>query len=65
MKSPTRKRKSSVKKSRKKISGNRKMRKSWNEKELTRAARKRTRIDASRMRKNVNGKENSASRERQ
>ncbi len=56
MKSPTRKRKSSVRKRRKKISVRRKMRKSWNGKALMRAARKRTRIGGSWIRKSVNGK---------
>jgi hypothetical protein len=59
VKSPTRKRKGSVRKSRKKINGSRKARKSWNGKGLTRAARKGTRIDGNRMRKSVNGKEDS------
>ena len=57
MKSPTRKRKRSVRESRKKISGNRRTRKSVNGKALMRVPkRKRTRIDWSRMRKSVNGK---------
>ena len=43
-------------KSRKKISERRKMRKSWNGKALMRAARKRTRIGGSWIRKSVNGK---------
>ena len=64
MKSPTRKRKSSVKKRRKKISERWKMRKSWNGKGLTKAAKKGTRIDESRMRKSVNGTEDGGKRPR-
>lgn len=56
MKRSTRKRKSCVRKIRKKISATWKMRKIRNEKALTRAVRKRTRIDWSRVRKSVNGK---------
>jgi len=57
VKSPTRKRKGSVRKSRKKISGNRRTRKSWNGKGLTKAAKKGMGIDESWIRKSVNGKE--------
>jgi hypothetical protein len=59
VKSPTKKRKSSVKKSEKKISARRKMRKIRNGKALMRVPkRKRTRIDWSRTRKSMNRKGN-------
>ena len=57
MKSPTKKRKSSVRKCRKKINARKKMRKSWNGKALMRVLRrKETRIVLNRVKKSVNGK---------
>jgi hypothetical protein len=57
VKNPKRTRKNSMRKNKKKIRERRKMRKSWNGKALMRAARKRTRIDGSWIRKSVNQKE--------
>ena len=57
MKNPTRKKKGSARETRKKISENRRTKKSWNRKALTRVPkRKGTRIDWSRVRRSVNGK---------